>query len=620
MEAMDFVSSRRTTCGTSPAQRACWLSVVALGVLGITSASAQATPNTAKAWGSNQNGQLGVGAESPEECGPERTPCSDRPLPVSGLSGASALAGGGAFTGEGFSLALLEGGTVDAWGANGHGQLGDGTTTARNVPVTVSGLGEVQAIAAGGQFSLALQKSGKVMAWGINDAGQLGDGSNVASSVPVEVTGLSEEVVAIAAGGETGLAVLRGGRVMAWGKGNSGQLGDGITEASNVPVLVCAVGAKGPCPSGPYLEGVKAVAASNVHSLALLSNGTVVAWGSNGRGELGNGSETETNVPVAVSGLGGVAAIAAGGELRNEGEPFSVALLEGGTVDTWGSNAHGGLGVGSSTGPEQCTVAKIKPCSRVPVAVSGLSGVTAIAARGGHAAALLKDGTVEDWGENGFGQLGDETSVGPEACGPGTCSAKPVAVSALAGAKGIGAGGFHTLAFGPPPAVTKVTVKRGPAGTTIGIVGTDFTAAAGVEFGSTPAASFEVVLPTLIFAKAPAEPVGPVNVTVTTGWGTSATSTADQFTIVPGVTSVSPNSGAVTGGTSVTIKGSGFVTGTSRTAFSFGGRRATSVSCASTSECTLVTPAHAAGTIDVRAIVSKLGSPRNRPGDQFTYS
>jgi hypothetical protein len=346
----------------------------------------------------------------------------------------------------------------------------------------------------------------------------------------------------------------------------------------------------------------------------------VVAWGANAEGELGNGTEAESNVPVAVSGLSGVAAIAAGGELRNTGRPFSVALLENGTVATWGSNENGGLGVGSSTGPEQCTAAKIFPCSKIPIAVSGLTDVSAIAARGGHAVALLGDGTVRDWGESGFGQLGNGSSVGPEACGRGSCSTKPVPVNELGGAKGIAAGDSHTLAFGPPPTVTRVTMKRGPVGTTIGIEGTNLGTAREVKFGSAPAASFEVVSPTLMFAKSPVEPLGTVDVTVTTDWGTSATSSADQFTFLPSVTSVSPNSGPVAGGTSVTVKGSDFVAGTTVTKFSFGGRRATSVNCGSTSECTVVTPAHAAGTVDVRAIVNKLSSLRNRPGDQFAYS
>lgn len=115
-------------------------------------------------------------------------------------------------------------------------------------------------------------------------------------------------------------------------------------------------------------KGVKAIAAGRHFSLALLTNGTVMAWGENTFGQLGDGTTVSSDAPVAVAGLSGVTAIAAGAE-------FSLALLSNGTVMAWGLNEHGRLGDGTITGPETCNSSL--PCSTTPVPVSGLSGVPA---------------------------------------------------------------------------------------------------------------------------------------------------------------------------------------------------------------------------------------------------
>jgi IPT/TIG domain len=111
-----------------------------------------------------------------------------------------------------------------------------------------------------------------------------------------------------------------------------------------------------------------------------------------------------------------------------------------------------------------------------------------------------------------------------------------------------------------------------------------------------------------------------VDVRVTTPGGTSAISTADRFKFVPTVTGLSPKTGSKAGGTSVTVTGTGFALGTTATIFKFGTALAKSVNCTSTTTCTVVAPAHAVGTVDVKATVNKVSSVTNRPGDQFTYS
>jgi alpha-tubulin suppressor-like RCC1 family protein len=304
---------------------------------------------------------------------------------------------------------------VVAWGTNDDGPLGNGTITGSTVPVGVSGLSEVAAVSVGNENSLALMENGSVMSWGWNAYGQLGIGSfsgpencrtGPCSKTPVAVSGLSG-VTAITTGLDHDMALLSGGTVMAWGYNAYGQLGDGSTTSTNLPGAVS------------NLSGVTAISAHEVHSLALLNDGTVMAWGGNGIGPdtCFNGAPC-SKIPRVVAGLSGVTAIATG-------DGHNLALLSDGTVKAWGLNAHGQLGNGS-------TIA-----SEVPVAVSGLSGVTAISAGGSTSMALLSDGTVRAWGYGGSGNLGNGATLDSDV---------PVAVSGLSGVTVIATGGSTSMA------------------------------------------------------------------------------------------------------------------------------------------------------------------------------
>jgi hypothetical protein len=156
-------------------------------------------------------------------------------------------------------------------------------------------------------------------------------------------------------------------------------------------------------------------------------------------------------------------------------------------------------------------------------------------------------------------------------------------------------------------------------GTTVTITGVEFTGATSVKFGSIAATSFTVNSATSITAVSPGELAGTVDVRVTTPEGTSPVSSKDKFRFTPTVTGVSPNSGSTAGGTTVTVTGTGFLLGTTATIFKFGATAGTSVNCTSTTECTVVAPAHAAGKVAVKATVDKVSSP-NAAADQFTYS
>ena len=321
-----------------------------------------------------------------------------------------------------------------AWGSNQYGQLGNASNTDSPVPVTEDLSGKtVMSVVAGESHSLALCSDGTVASWGWNWAGQLGNGSTTDSNVPVAVdtTGVlsGKTAVAVAAGSYHSLALCSDGTVAAWGYNYFGQLGNGTTTDSSVPVAVDTTG---------VLSGktVVAVAAGNSHSLALCSDGTVAAWGYNHHGQLGNGSSTDSNVPVAVDTTGvlsgkTVVAVAAGVE-------HSVALCSDGTLAAWGSNYFGELGIGS---PDY-------DLHSVPVAVDTtgvLSGRTVVAVAAGsyHSLALCSDGTVAAWGYNYFGQLGNDTT---------SSSGVPVAVDTAGVLSGktvaaVTAGYLHSMAL-----------------------------------------------------------------------------------------------------------------------------------------------------------------------------
>ncbi len=274
---------------------------------------ATAAGGAAKCWGYNKEGQLGNGTTV--------TPLV--PVPVSGLSSAAAGVGAGLE----HSCAVTNAGAVKCWGANSRGQLGDSTTTDRHTPVNVAGLGSgVTSVAAGWSHTCALTKAGAAKCWGSNDRGELGSGTGF-SKVPVDVVGLSSGVSDIALGDRHTCAVTVGGVVKCWGRNFEGQLGDGTKENRATPVKTAALS-----------SGAVAVAAGSEHGCAVTSGGGVKCWGKNTHGQLGDGTQTDRLIPVSVSGLkSGVIAITAGAA-------HTCALTSTGSVMCWGSNWRGQLG------------------------------------------------------------------------------------------------------------------------------------------------------------------------------------------------------------------------------------------------------------------------------------
>ncbi len=349
------------------------------------------------AWGSNSYGELGN----------KTMTGSSIPVPVD-MTGV--LAGKTVVTvssGDRHSLALCADGTLAGWGYNPDGRVGSGTTSSSiTAPMLVPRTGllagkTVVAISAGGSHCLALCSDGTLVAWGSNWRGSLGNNSTTDSRVPVAVdlTGVlaGKTIISISAGSAHNLVLCADGTLAAWGYNSNGRLGNNTTSDSSVPVLVDRTG---------VLAGktVVAVSAGNGHSLALCSDGTVAAWGSNSGGQLGNNSQTNASVPVLVDRSG----VLAGKSVVNirASEGYSLALCSDGTMASWGGNSYGSLGNSSTTN------------SKVPVLVTQtgvLSGKSVIANAAGingrHSLALCADGTLASWGYNSEGQLGNNSTT-----------------------------------------------------------------------------------------------------------------------------------------------------------------------------------------------------------------
>jgi RHS repeat-associated protein len=334
---------------------------------------------TVWAWGHNvfgESGYLSVGASS--------TIVTPAMLSTSITNAVAVSSGGDSSTYAAHTLVLLADGRVKAGGANGFGQLGDGTLVKRTDGVYVTNLDNVVAIVAGGHHSLALKADGSVWGWGRNASGEIGIGT-IASpqEAPVKVNNLSN-IIAIAAGEYHSMALKSDGTVWAWGQNVNGQIGiNSVATPQKNPVQVT------------NLSDVVAIATGGQHSMALKADGTVWGWGANGKAQVGIGNiTTPQKNPVQAIGVSNVVAIASG-------ETHSLALRADGTVWTWGENVDGELALGYINSP-----------IKFPTQVPYLNNVMSISGGASHSLALLTDGTMKAWGNNYWGQLGNGASTG----------------------------------------------------------------------------------------------------------------------------------------------------------------------------------------------------------------
>ncbi|MGD0167928.1 MAG: RCC1 repeat-containing protein [Gaiellaceae bacterium] len=305
---------------------------------------------TVSCWGRNLGGQLGI---SP------KVEVRLTPAPVPGVTDAIAVTGG-----VDHACALISDGTISCWGANKSGELGNGTKVSSIKPVKVSGISNAVQIGAGGDFSCALLASHVVKCWGTNYASQLGTGNTTGHTRPVLVSGIND-AVALDVGDNTSCAVLSDGTVECWG-------GYDPTDPNSI------TGTPRPTSVGV----TNAVEASVASECALISGGTVTCWG-----------EDPLNPDAGDHSIHQITGLANGLHLS-----ASCTLVSGGGVDCWGSSYEGQLGNGNVSFAGSLDTA---------VAVSGITNATAIGSSGGNACAVLSDGTVNCWGSNYWGQLGN---------------------------------------------------------------------------------------------------------------------------------------------------------------------------------------------------------------------
>ena len=276
------------------------------------------------------------------------------------------------------------------------------------ISINFSAVSQTLSSAAGQNHSLFICSDSTVMVCGLNSSGQLGDGTTSQRVTPVQLTTLSG-IIAVSAGGNGNanhsLFLKSDGTVWACGSNSSGQLGDGTTSQRNTPVQV----------SG--LTGIKAISAGGVHSLFLKSDGTVWACGFNLYGQLGNGTTVQKNTPVKITVLSGIIAIAAGGN-------HSLFLKSDGTVWACGKGGSGALGYGSISDKS------------TPVQAASLSGIIGISGGYQHSLFVKNDGAAWACGSNGSGQLGDGTT---------TQRTSPVLVNIISNITAVAAGGQHSL-------------------------------------------------------------------------------------------------------------------------------------------------------------------------------
>ncbi len=364
------------------------------------------------AWGAGVQGQLGrpIAYISPY------------PDPIPGLTQAASIAQGPTAL---HALALNADGSVWSWGDNTYRQLGYVPQFSPSPPQQVPHIHDTVGVAVGGAFSMSLDSDGNVWTWGGNQHGERGPNAPIYGAEPNMLADL-DCIVSIAAGGAHGAAVRSDGAVLTWGSNNKGQLGSLTADPdySDDPTQV------------PGITDAIAVAAGWYHTLVLRSNGTVMAFGYNQYGQLGDGTTGNSRTtPMPVSGLTNVAMVRAG-------QMNSFAILQDGTVRGWGSD-EGQLGSGSSIFGGRST----------PVPAVDVGPVLDLESGASHTLFLRTDHTVWISGSNQFGQLGPPPLLG---------TARPLKVIGIANAIAVGAAWntSYVLTEGIAPQLDPEVVSR----------------------------------------------------------------------------------------------------------------------------------------------------------------
>lgn len=415
------------TCANPCAQGTTCVKGICLGARQISVSEANTcavlTDGTARCWGANGVGQLGngtfVAATKPIDvagmsnvkqiftgslgtCGslvdgtmkcwgqmissPAWGSVSNVPVVTSELANAQDLA-----QRFGVACARMGDNSAKCWGSNNlYGQVGNGTKVDAPSPVAITGLSNVKILQIGATHACALLTDETVKCWGANIGGQVGaPGPANEYLTPTPVAGL-DHASELTVGAMHSCVLVTGGYVRCWGENLTGAIGNGMK--TNAPTPSTAM-TSGPMPPVPLTNARKVVAGS-FRTCALLDDATVSCWGKNDKGQLGDGTKTDSPYALPVKGLANVADFVVGNQ-------HSCALLADGTVRCWGDNTAGQLGDGT-------TVESLEP-----VVVKGLSNVKELVSNidASDTCAVRTDGTVWCWGDNSSGQIGNGTLV-----------------------------------------------------------------------------------------------------------------------------------------------------------------------------------------------------------------
>ena len=345
---------------------------------GETHTCAVTTSSQVWCWGSNAYGELGNGTTSQG---------SSVPVQVQGGILASQVSGG-----HEFSCAVTLTNTVDCWGDNNYGELGNGALADSSTPVKVKGLANVTQVAAGYYHACARESNGTLWCWGDNGNGELGNNSTTGSDVPV-IVGM-QNVTQVAAGGSATCAIGNApGDLWCWGDNLSGEIGDGTTTDRHIPTQVASLS-----------SGVQQVSMGldSTCAIADIPGAVALCWGSNNNGKLGNGiDQAQNSFPSQVFGLqtppaggppGGPQQVAVGGQ-------HACAVLTSAQVRCWGFGFYGQLGTGSGLN---------RPIPTTVIGLPGPAGSVSAAAEGNWTGCAVTLALNADcWGQ----AVGDGTSI-----------------------------------------------------------------------------------------------------------------------------------------------------------------------------------------------------------------
>ncbi|MDO7849815.1 IPT/TIG domain-containing protein [Hymenobacter sp. M29] len=494
-------------------------------------------------------------------------------------------------TGYAHTVSVRADGTLWAWGNNAFGQLGNGSTTSSSVPVQVGTATNWVSVAAGDFHTVAVKTDGTLWAWGENFQGQLGNGSAADSSVPVQV-GTATNWANVAAGASHTLGVTSAGTLYTWGSNSNEQLGAYITVGSNsrVPVAIF------PPSNALQVTTWVSIEAGDLHSVGVMANGTLWAWGDNGYDQLG--IPVYSGSPLLRTGLATQVGTATNWVSVAAGSNYTLALRADGSLWSWGYSYDGQLGF----------TPDIRQLTNTPTQAGTDLNWTSVAAGESHTVALRADGTLWACGSNAQGQsvgtpIGVFAQVGTATSWTSAAAGGYHSAGEQSSCRAVWAWGYNyygqvgdgsTNQRNAPVQVfngvslTSFSPASAPVGSTVAVTGTGLLGLTALTVnGANALPSVTNLTDTGFSFVVPAGAAATGTVTVAASCGTASS----PFALPPAVqlTAISP--AAELPGQEVVLTGTGFAAGST---VSFGGVAASSVTYTSPTSLTVVVPVGAA--------------------------